>query len=173
MSNPSGLATGGGSGNRPRILAARRVPEAVADRAREAFDAVIAEQDMDADAVIRATREYASEAIFSGPKVRLTAAGIAALPDAVRIIANPSAGYDHMDVAAARARGVIVTNTPDVPAGWGLLRHHARGLAQAVWHAGQPRQEAQRADTRHRRHGPHRPGGSQTGTRLRHADPVQ
>jgi lactate dehydrogenase-like 2-hydroxyacid dehydrogenase len=36
------------------------------------------------------------------------------LPDSVRIIANPSAGFDHMDVAAAHARGVIVTNTPDV-----------------------------------------------------------
>lgn len=99
---------------RARVLVARRVPDAVAARARAVFDAVIAEQDMDADAVIRATREYGSQAIFSGPKVRLNAAGIAALPDAVRIIANPSAGFDHMDVAAAHARGVIVTNTPDV-----------------------------------------------------------
>jgi len=102
------------AGTRPRILVARRVPEAVAARAREDFDAVVAEQDMDADAVIEATRRFGSQAIFSGPKVRLNAAGIAALPDAVRIIANPSAGYDHMDVAAAHARGVIVTNTPDV-----------------------------------------------------------
>jgi lactate dehydrogenase-like 2-hydroxyacid dehydrogenase len=78
------------------------------------FDAVIAEQDMDADSVIRATREYGSQGIFSGPKVRLSADGIAALSETVRIIANPSAGYDHMDVAAAHARGVIVTNTPDV-----------------------------------------------------------
>jgi lactate dehydrogenase-like 2-hydroxyacid dehydrogenase len=99
---------------RPRILVARRVPDAFAARAREQFDAVVAEQDMDAEAVINAVRENCSQAIFSGPKVRLTAAGIAALPDAVRVIANPSAGHDHMDVAAARARGVIVTNTPDV-----------------------------------------------------------
>jgi lactate dehydrogenase-like 2-hydroxyacid dehydrogenase len=101
---------------RPRILIARRVPDAVAARAREVFDAVIAEQDMDADTVIRATRECRSQAIFSDPKVRLDAGGIAALPEAVRIIANPSAGYDHMDAAAARARAraVIVINTPDV-----------------------------------------------------------
>jgi lactate dehydrogenase-like 2-hydroxyacid dehydrogenase len=102
------------SASRPRILVARRVPEAVAARARQVFDAVIAEQDMDADAVISATRQYASQGIFSGPKVRLTASGIAALPETVRIIANPSAGFDHMDIAAAHARGVIVTNTPDV-----------------------------------------------------------
>ena len=114
MSSQSGQIASTASANRPRILVARRVPEAVAARAREVFDAVIVEQDMDADAVISATRQYASQAIFSGPKVRLFADGIAALPETVRIIANPSAGYDHMDVAAAHARGVIVTNTPDV-----------------------------------------------------------
>ncbi len=114
MSSHSGQTASMASASRPRILVARRVPEAVAARARQVFDAVIAEQDMDADAVISATRQYASQGIFSGPKVRLTASGIAALPETVRIIANPSAGFDHMDIAAAHARGVIVTNTPDV-----------------------------------------------------------
>lgn len=97
-----------------RLLVARRVPPAVAERARREFDAVLAEADMDADAVIRAVTEHGSEAIFSGPKVRLSAEKLAALPESVRIIANPSAGTDHMDVAAAKARGIVVTNTPDV-----------------------------------------------------------
>jgi len=99
---------------KPRVLVARRVPPAVAERARREFDTVLTETDMDADAVIRATIEHRSQAVFSGPKVRFTAANLPALPDSVRIIANPSAGTDHMDVAAARARGLIVTNTPDV-----------------------------------------------------------
>lgn len=99
---------------RPRVLVARRVPPAVAERAQREFDAVLAETDMDADAVITAASAHASQGIFSGPKVKLTAAHIAALPESVRIIANPSAGTDHMDVAAARARGLIVTNAPDV-----------------------------------------------------------
>ena len=38
----------------------------------------------------------------------------AALSDSVRIIATFSVGFEHIDVAAARARGLIVTNTPDV-----------------------------------------------------------
>jgi lactate dehydrogenase-like 2-hydroxyacid dehydrogenase len=100
--------------DRFRLLVARRVPPAVAERARREFDAVLAETDIDADAAIRAAAEYGSQAIFSGPKVRLTAEKVAALPDNVRIIANPSAGTDHMDVEAAKARGLIVTNTPDV-----------------------------------------------------------
>ena len=35
-------------------------------------------------------------------------------PPEVRIIANFSVGYDHVDVEAARRRGIVVTNTPDV-----------------------------------------------------------
>jgi len=36
------------------------------------------------------------------------------LPDRVRAIANFSVGYDHVDVQAAKARGIVVTNTPEV-----------------------------------------------------------
>jgi len=32
----------------------------------------------------------------------------------LRIIANVAAGFDNIDLAAARARGIVVTNTPDV-----------------------------------------------------------
>jgi glyoxylate reductase len=32
----------------------------------------------------------------------------------LKIVANIAVGYDNLDVAAARARGVVVTNTPDV-----------------------------------------------------------
>jgi glyoxylate reductase len=34
--------------------------------------------------------------------------------DALKIIANVAVGYNNVDVAAAKARGIIVTNTPDV-----------------------------------------------------------
>jgi lactate dehydrogenase-like 2-hydroxyacid dehydrogenase len=99
---------------KPRLLVARRVPPAVAARAQDEFDVVLADVDMDADAVIRTTTEHASQAVFSGPRVRLTAANLPNLPQSVRIIANSSAGFDHMDVEAARKHGLIVTNTPAV-----------------------------------------------------------
>src|SRR4029079_4637812 len=38
---------------------------------------------------------------------------LAAGPD-LRIVANVAVGYNNVDVAAARRRGVVVTNTPDV-----------------------------------------------------------
>jgi lactate dehydrogenase-like 2-hydroxyacid dehydrogenase len=39
---------------------------------------------------------------------------IAALPTSVKIIATVSVGHDHIDKPAAAARGITVTNTPDV-----------------------------------------------------------
>ncbi len=45
---------------------------------------------------------------------RLSADVINALPDCVRIIATFSVGFEHIDVEAAKARGIVVTNTPDV-----------------------------------------------------------
>ena len=43
----------------------------------------------------------------------VSAETLAAAPD-LKIVANIAVGYDNIDVAAARARGIVVTNTPDV-----------------------------------------------------------
>ncbi|MCI0753041.1 2-hydroxyacid dehydrogenase [Teichococcus vastitatis] len=98
----------------PRILVARRLTPAATERARRDFDAQIVEHDLDTAEVMDALRQRPVEAILIGPKVRLDAAAVAALPDGLKLIANSSVGYDHMDAEAARARGLIVTNTPDV-----------------------------------------------------------
>ena len=45
---------------------------------------------------------------------RMAASLIAALPASVKLIANFGVGVDHIDLAAARSRGIPVTNTPDV-----------------------------------------------------------
>ena len=56
--------------------------------------------------------------------------------DDLRIIANVAVGYDNIDVAAARARGIVVTNTPDVLTGavaeftWGLILAVTRRIAE-------------------------------------------
>ncbi|KAA2212314.1 2-hydroxyacid dehydrogenase [Teichococcus oryzae] len=102
------------SASLPRILVTRRLTPAATERARRDFDAVVAEQDMDAAAVLDALRRHPAEAILIGPKVKLDAAAVAQLPACVKLIANSSVGYDHMDAQAAKARGLIVTNTPDV-----------------------------------------------------------
>jgi lactate dehydrogenase-like 2-hydroxyacid dehydrogenase len=46
--------------------------------------------------------------------VRYPAEVIAAIPDHVKVLATCSVGTEHIDVEAARSRGLPVTNTPDV-----------------------------------------------------------
>ncbi len=52
--------------------------------------------------------------IVSATKDRLDAATIGALPLGIRAIATYSIGHEHIDLAAARARGIAVLATPDV-----------------------------------------------------------
>lgn len=55
----------------------------------------------------------------------------------LRIVASAAVGYEHIDVAACRARGITVTNTPDVltaataDLAWALLLAAVRRLPQA------------------------------------------
>lgn len=96
------------------MLVARRVPAAVAERAQREFGAILADHDMDAEEALAVVAEKGLAAVVTGPKVRLTAAHAAKLPPSLKLVANTSVGYDHMDAAACKAAGVIVTNTPDV-----------------------------------------------------------
>ena len=96
------------------MLVARRVPAAVAERAQREFGAVLADHDMDAEEALAVVAEKGLAAVVTGPKVRFTAAHAAKLPPSLKLVANTSVGYDHMDAAACKAAGVIVTNTPDV-----------------------------------------------------------
>ena len=55
----------------------------------------------------------------------------------VKVVANVAVGYNNIDVAAARRRGVVVTNTPDVLTettadfAWALLMAAARRVVEA------------------------------------------
>jgi lactate dehydrogenase-like 2-hydroxyacid dehydrogenase len=55
-----------------------------------------------------------AQAILPCHTEHFSAAVIERLPDEVKIIANFSVGFDHVDLAAAKKKGVVVTNTPDV-----------------------------------------------------------
>jgi lactate dehydrogenase-like 2-hydroxyacid dehydrogenase len=102
------------NGPRHKVLIARRVPPNVAARAQAQFDTILAERDLDAEELIAAAAEFGIEGALICHKAHIGADEAARLPDSLKIIANPSAGYEHMDVAACKARGIVVTNAPDV-----------------------------------------------------------
>jgi lactate dehydrogenase-like 2-hydroxyacid dehydrogenase len=99
---------------KPRLVLACLTTTAVVARARAEFDAVIAEgpADMTVPETIHADQK--ADAIIFTNTLPLNAAAIAALPATVRAGATISVGYDHIDVSAARTRGMMVTNTPGV-----------------------------------------------------------
>lgn len=102
--------------SRPVLLVTRRLPEAVEARAARDFDARLNPEDraLSGADIAALAAETGAGGILCTAGDRLDAAAIAALPDAVRIVATFSVGTDHIDLNAAKARGLIVTNTPDV-----------------------------------------------------------
>ncbi len=101
-----------------RIVCARRVPPRVAARMRAEFDAVLHDdRDLTHAEALAALADHQAEALFFHSGFRLDAATIAALPASVRVAATASVGFDHVDVAAAQSRGLVVTNTPEVLTG--------------------------------------------------------
>ncbi len=101
---------------KPRLVLACLMPTAVNTRAAEAFDALIVQgkNDMTGPEVIAAATTHRADAIMFTNTLPLNAAVIASLPETVRVGATSSVGFDHIDVAAARTRGMAVTNTPGV-----------------------------------------------------------
>ena len=98
---------------RPRVLVTRRIGPAAVAVLRERFDVV----HWDAGTPIPRDRLLAEIAHAEGLLALLTERVDAELLDSaphLKIVANMAVGYDNVDVAAARERSVIVTNTPGV-----------------------------------------------------------
>ena len=99
---------------RPRILVTRRWPEAVERRLCELFDATLNTDDrcLSADELRAALRDF--DAVLPTVSDRLDASVLSVDAARARILANYGVGYSHIDIDAARACGLVVTNTPGV-----------------------------------------------------------
>jgi len=121
---------------RPRLLVTRRVFPEVLDALSGAFE-IEANQD---DAVWSADELRAKaagcDALYVVASDRVDAALLDACPR-LRIVATGSVGYNHVDVPACVARGIRVTNTPDVlteataDMAWALLMATARRVTES------------------------------------------
>lgn len=96
------------------LLVTRRLPAAVEDRAARLFAARFNPEDRIYTSAELVRHAEGADAILTAPGDRLDAATIAALPASIKAIGTFSVGFDHIDIAAARARGISVCNTPDV-----------------------------------------------------------
>jgi lactate dehydrogenase-like 2-hydroxyacid dehydrogenase len=99
---------------KPRLVVTRRLPEAVEARIQRDFEAALPtiDQPMAQDDIIRCSQD--ADALLVTPTERVDAVLLNALPASVKIVATFSVGYDHIDLAAAKAKGIAVSHTPDV-----------------------------------------------------------
>ena len=98
---------------KPKLLMTRVVSPAVIERARRDYDLDLNEDDhiMGADELV--ARCQGKDAALVTLTEKFTAEVIGRLPPSLRVIATYSVGFEHIDLAAAKARGIRVANTPD------------------------------------------------------------
>lgn len=114
-----------GSG-RLSVVVTRRLPEAIEARMGELFDVTLNADDR------RMSREALAAAMAHANVLvptltdKIDADLIAGAGPQLKLIANYGAGVDHIDVAAAREQGILVTNTP------GVLSEDTADMAMAL-----------------------------------------
>ncbi len=91
----------------------RRWPVDVRDVVRPPIDVEVFGPDRAPSAGEIRDRAFAARALVTSVADRIDASLLDALPS-LEVVAQAAVGYDNVDVAACRARGVVVTHTPDV-----------------------------------------------------------
>ena len=99
---------------KPRLIVSRQIPPDVAARIHAEFDCPYNGDDMDADSVLRALADHRADALMLTSHLKFPKDVIDRIPAHVQIAATCSVGTDHIDIPAAKARGLAMTNTPDV-----------------------------------------------------------
>ncbi|MFN9215990.1 MAG: 2-hydroxyacid dehydrogenase [Gemmatimonadota bacterium] len=98
----------------PAVVVTRRLPQAVERELATRFGARLnaTDEPLGRDGLVRALRE--ADAVVCTVTDRLSADVLGAGGLRAKALVNVGVGFNHLDLAAARAAGLVVTNTPDV-----------------------------------------------------------
>ncbi|MFC4311540.1 2-hydroxyacid dehydrogenase [Steroidobacter flavus] len=99
--------------SRPTLLITRRLPASVLERLRASYEVTVNPDDrpLGREALLMALRSF--DALSPTITDKLDAALLLNSGLRTRIIANFGAGFEHIDLEAAKKANLIVTNTPD------------------------------------------------------------
>ncbi|MGI9485265.1 MAG: 2-hydroxyacid dehydrogenase [Geminicoccaceae bacterium] len=100
--------------NRPLVIVTRKLPETIETRMMELFSTTLndADRPMSKAELIEAVKSV--EVLVPTLTDRIDASVLAHAGPELKLIANYGTGVDHIDIEAAYARGITVTNTPGV-----------------------------------------------------------
>ena len=102
------------SAKKPIVIVTRRLPDLVETRMRELFDARLNVDDKPMSRADLIAALNSADVLVPTVTDRIDARMIAEAGPQLRLIANFGNGVDNIDLDAARAKGLIVTNTPGV-----------------------------------------------------------
>lgn len=99
---------------RPVVVVTRRLPEPVHAALAREFDARLNPEDrpLTVDGLKEALRS--ADALLTTVTDKVTDEVLATEPRRAKLVANFGVGFNNIDVEAAKARGIVVSNTPDV-----------------------------------------------------------
>jgi glyoxylate reductase len=99
---------------KPLVIVTRKLPERVETRMRELFDARLNDGDQPMSQAALAEAMRTADVLVPTVTDRIDGAVLKEAGQRLKLIANFGNGVDNIDVAAAVARGITVTNTPGV-----------------------------------------------------------
>lgn len=121
---------------KPSILVTRAIFPDVVERLSQSFNVESNPEDHIFSDTELIQKLQGKQGVFANASDRISASLIAACPG-LKAVCNMAVGYNNIDVAAATAAGIVVTNTPDVlnettaDFGWTLLMAAARRVTEA------------------------------------------
>ncbi len=99
---------------KPVVWISRRLSDATIARARRDYQLILNEDDTPGTAEEIVAMSGRADGMIPCHSERFDADVVARLDPRLKIVANHSVGVDHCDLAALKARGIAVTNTPGV-----------------------------------------------------------
>jgi lactate dehydrogenase-like 2-hydroxyacid dehydrogenase len=100
--------------SQPVVIVTRKLPGAVEEAVKREFDARLNREDRPLSTGELQAALRSADALLPTVTDKITADVLSAEPLRTRMIANFGVGFNNIDVEAAKARGIAVSNTPDV-----------------------------------------------------------
>ena len=112
--------------SKPKVIVTRRWPAAVEQALEDHFDVELNADDRPLDKAALMDALTRADALFPTVTDRIDAEILSASPLRCRLIGNFGVGFNNIDIQTAKAKGIAVTNTPDV------LTHATADLTMAL-----------------------------------------